>query len=184
MRASSFFGARAGFTLTELLITIGIFATLAAMAMPVYSDLAENSRLNSAAREVERELQSARLKAVGTNRTLRVAFNCPVAGQFRTLEVLGTATDNQLNRCTDVAFPYPPADQDPFTRPNHDGPMRRLTLQTTVTTQVVEFRPNGTALQVVGGAAQAIVGDLAVTVTRRGRSRTVTVNAMGKVTLP
>jgi prepilin-type N-terminal cleavage/methylation domain-containing protein len=182
MRASSF-RSRAGFTLTELLITIGIFATLAAMAMPVYSDLAENSRLGAAAREVERELQSARLKAVSANRSLRVAFNCPVAGQFRTVEVLGNGTDNQLDRCSDVAFRYPAPDQDPFTRPNHDGPIRRLTLQTTVTTQVVEFRSNGTAFEVVGGAAQAIAGDVAITVTRRARSRTVTVNAMGKVTL-
>lgn len=178
------FRSGAGFTLTELLITIAIFATLAAMAMPVYSDLAENSRLSSAAREVERELQAARLKAVAANRSLRVAFNCPVAGQFRTLEVLGTPTDTQLDRCSDTAFRYPAPDQDPFTRPNLDGPIRRLTMQTTVTTQVVEFRSNGTAFEVVGGAAQAIVGDVAITVTRRGRSRTVTVNAMGKVSLP
>ncbi len=175
--------SRDGFTLIELLITIAIFATLAAMALPVYSDLAENSRLSAAAREVERELQTARLKAVSANRTLRVALNCPVAGQFRTVEVLGNGTDTQLDRCSDVAFRFPPPDQDPFTRPNLDGPIRRLTMQTTVTTQVIEFRPNGTAFQVVGGAPQAMATDTTITVTRRGRTRTVTVNGMGKVTL-
>jgi prepilin-type N-terminal cleavage/methylation domain-containing protein len=175
--------SRAGFTLVELLITIAMFATLAAMAMPIYSDLAENSRLSAAAREVERELQAARLKAVQANRSLRVAFNCPVAGQFRTVEVLGNAIDNQLDRCSDVAFRYPPPDQDPFTRPNHDGPLRRLTMQTTVSTQVVEFRPNGTAFQVVGGAPTTIPGELMITVTRRLRTRTVIVNGMGRVSL-
>ncbi len=172
-----------GFSLVELLLTVAVFATLAAMALPVYNDLAEVSRLNSATREVERELQAARLKAVSTNRTLRVRFNCPVAGQYRTVEVLGTGADTAIDRCTTTAYPYPAPDQNRFTRPNFDGPIRLLTLDTTMTNGAIEFRPDGTAWDASTGTPQGIATTVSLTVTRRTRTRTVTVNALGRVQL-
>ena len=45
--------------------------------------------------ELEREFQSARLRAVIANRSLRVRLNCPAAGYYRTVEVLGTAADTR-----------------------------------------------------------------------------------------
>lgn len=173
-----------GFSLIELLLTVAIFATLSAIALPVYHDLAEVSRLSSATREVERELQAARLKAVSTNRRLRVRFNCPVVGQFRTVEVLGTGADTAVDRCTTTAYPYPAPDQNRFTRPNFDGPIRLLTLDTTMTNGAIEFRPDGTAWDASTGTSQAIGSTVDVTVTRRTRTRTVTVNAMGKIQMP
>ena len=41
-------------------------------------DMTENIKLNQAARLVEREMQDARLKAVSSNRLIRVRMNCPV----------------------------------------------------------------------------------------------------------
>ncbi len=175
--------APGGFSLIELVLTVAVFATLAAMALPVYRDLSDALRLGDATRAVERELQGARLKAVTINRSLRVRFNCPAAGQYRTVEVLGTSTDTVGNRCDQAAFPYPAADQNPFTRPNADGPVRRLPQDVTVSTLDVEFRPNGTAYQVVSGTPQAITGEVSVVVTRNGQSRTVTINGLGKIRL-
>jgi prepilin-type N-terminal cleavage/methylation domain-containing protein len=176
-------GAALGFSLIELVLTVAVFATMAAIALPVYHDLTDSLRLTDALRGVERELQAARLKAVTVNRSLRVRFNCPAAGQYRTVEVLGTAMDTAATRCDPAAFPYPAPDQNPFTRPNADGPLRRLPSDVTVNTVEIEFRPNGTAYQVVSGVPQAIAGTVSVTVTRRGQSRMVTINGLGKVEL-
>jgi len=173
--------SRAGFSLVELIVVMAVLATLAGMAVPLYRDLAENSRLNSDARNVERQLQAARLKAVTVNRALRVAMNCPVAGQYRMVEVLGTPADTDASRCTDTSYPYPAADQNPFTRPNHDGPLQRLNQNTTVTTQVLEFRSNGQAFAVAAGIAQPMATDTTITLTRGSRTRTVTINAVGRV---
>jgi len=173
--------SQAGFSLIELIMVSVVLATLAGMAVPLYRDLAENSRLNSDVRNVERELQAARLKAVTVNRSLRVALNCPVAGEYRMVEVLGTAADTDATRCRETTYPYPPPDQNPFTRPNNDGPLRRLNPNTTVTTQVVEFRSTGQAFEVVSGVAQPMLADVAITLTRGTNTRTVTINAVGRV---
>lgn len=175
--------ASCGFTLTELLLVVTVSATLMAIAVPIFGDLAESQRLNSAAREVERELQTARLKAVSANRRLWVRTNCPAVGQLRTTEYLGTAADTAANRCTETAYPYPPADTDPMTRPNYDGPVRYLSQNTTVGTAVLEFRPDGTAREVVAGVPQTIAGTVNVAVTRYTKSKTVTINALGKIQL-
>jgi len=170
-----------GFTLTELLLTVAVAATLMAIAVPLFGDLAENQRLASATRELERELQSARLKAVSVNRRIWVRTNCPAPGQLRTTEFLGTGADTAIDRCSPTIYPFPPADNDLMTRPNFDGPVRYLSVNTTVGTAVVEFRPDGTAREVVGGVTQPIGGTLNITVTRYVNSKTVTVNALGKV---
>lgn len=170
-----------GFSLTELLLTVTVAATLSAIALPFFGDVAERSRLNAATREVERELQSARLKAVSVNRRLWVRTNCPAPGQLRTTEFLATAADTAADRCSTTAYPFPPADTDLMTRPNYDGPLRYLPRDTTLTSVVVEFRPDGTAREVVGGVTQPIGGTLSILVTRLSSNRTVTVNALGKV---
>ena len=113
-----------GFSLTELMLTVTVAATLLAIGVPVLRDVTEGSKLNGAARELEREFHSARLRAVSANRSLRVRLNCPAAGYYRTVEVLGTAADTATNRCLLSAYPFP-ADADLTTRPNYDGPHAR-----------------------------------------------------------
>ena len=171
-----------GFSLTELMLTVAVAATLMAMAVPVLTDVTESSKLNSAGREVERELQSARLKAVSVNRLLRVKFNCPAAGYFRTVEVLGTSADSASNRCLPSAYPFP-ADNNLMTRPNYDGPVRILPQGATIVSSTIEFRPDGTAWDVVSNTPQEISTPVTVTVTRNGKSKSVTVNGAGKVQL-
>ena len=170
-----------GFSLIELLLVMAIFGILTAIAVPMAADFMESQRLSTATREVERELQSARLQAVSANCRLWVRMNCPIAGTLRTTEFLGTFEDTAANRCSLAAFPFPAADTDVTTVPNYDGPVRILSSNTTVSTAVVEFRPDGTAREVVAGVPQPIAGTMNIVVTRFANSRTVTVNALGKV---
>ena len=164
------------------MLTVTVAATLLAIGVPVLKDVTEGSKLNGAARELEREFQSARLRAVSSNRSLRVRLNCPATGYYRTVEVLGTAADTATNRCLLSAYPFP-ADADLTTRPNYDGPTRVLPNGATVADAIVEFRADGTAYQVVANVAQTIATPLSVTVTRNNKSKVMTINGSGKIQL-
>jgi prepilin-type N-terminal cleavage/methylation domain-containing protein len=171
-----------GFSLPELMLTVAVAGTLMAMAVPIMQDVSASAKLGEAARLVERELQDARLRAVSANRILRVRTNCPSLGFIRTVEVLGTAADSPASRCSSSSYPYPP-DQDLMTRPNYDGPMRVIPNAATVTSTDLQFLPDGTAQVVASGVAGPIVGSQSITITRRSVSRTVTINAAGKIQL-
>src|SRR6478736_8713115 len=113
-----------GFTVVEMLMVVAMIGVLAAIGLPVMKDMTASIKLNEAARLVEREMQDARLKAVSSNRVIRVRLNCPATGYIRSVEVLGTAADNASNRCLNNAYPFPAPDTDIMTRPNFDGPVR------------------------------------------------------------
>jgi Tfp pilus assembly protein FimT len=172
-----------GYSLTELVMIVAVAGTMMVFALPILTDLGEGTKLSAAAREIERELQSARLRAVTVNRVLRVRLNCPATGSFRTVELLGNAADLATNRCVLSAYPFPAPDQDLMTRPNFDGPVRLVSSGVTVTSDVIEFRPDGTAAQVVSNVALEILTPVTITITRKEKSKTVTVNGGGKVVL-
>ncbi len=180
-----FFRARhdRGFSVIELMMVVLMIGTLAAIAVPVMTDMTASIKLNEAARIVEREMQDARLKAVSSNRVIRVRLNCPAAGYIRSVEVLGTAADNASNRCMTTPYPFPPPDDDIMTRPNFDGPVRVLPNAATVTNEVLQFSPDGTAVSVINGTPTTIATPVTVTISRHGKSKTVTVNSVGKVQL-
>lgn len=164
---------------------LGLIA-VAGISVPRFNNLIQSQRANDAARMVERELQTARLKSVSASRALRVRFNCPAAGQFRLLEVTGiAAVDNAANRCDPVAYPSPGPSDALRVTPALDGPVRYLPPSTTVSASALEFQfsPKGAVYTVSGGVASALVGDLVVTITRAGYSKTVTLNALGRVRL-
>ncbi len=138
-----------GFSLTELVLVVAMVGTLMAVAVPLSGDLMATMKLNEASRLIERELADARLRAVATNRALRVRTNCPDAGFVRTVEFLNTAADAAANRCLNSAYPFP-ADDDLMTRPNYDGPVRTIPNGATVTTITYQFQPDGTVFNVVG----------------------------------
>jgi prepilin-type N-terminal cleavage/methylation domain-containing protein len=180
---SATFRSARGFSLIEVMLVIAIAGTLMAVAVPVMTDLSESSKLGAAAREIERELQGARMRAVSTNSTLRVRLNCPGEGYFRTVEVLGTSSDTATDRCLLTDYPYPATDTNLMTRPNYDGPLRMLPHGATVTGVMLEFRPDGTVYEVVAGAPQTIVSAVSMTVTRYEKTRTVTINGAGRIQL-
>jgi len=171
-----------GFTLTELMLTVAVAGTLMAMAVPVAQDVTASIKMGESTRLIERELQDARLRAVASNRSLRVRLNCPAAGFIRTIEVLGGAQDTPVGRCSTAAFPFPP-DQDLMTRPNYDGPLHPVPNQAVVMGADIQFNPDGTAQLVANGAAVVMPGAQTIRVTRRNMSRTITVNAAGKILL-
>lgn len=173
-----------GFSLIELMLTLTVLGTLVAVGLPVMQDMSESMKLGESSRTVERELQTARLQAVSVNRVLRVRLNCPAAGYIRIIEVTGSPTiDNATDRCMTTRFPFPPPDTDLMTRPNFDGPVHVLPNGATVSSLVLQFSPDGTASTVVAGAVSAITTPVDVTISRHGKTRTVTVNNVGKVQL-
>jgi hypothetical protein len=71
-------------------------------------------------------------------------------------------------------------DNDLATTPNFDGPLRQMLNSATVTTVALEFRPDGTAWDVSTGTATALVSPASITVTRSGKTKTITVNSLAK----
>ena len=52
-----------GFSLIEVLLVVALIATVGAMSIPLVLNTTNQIRLQANARQVERELQSARMKA-------------------------------------------------------------------------------------------------------------------------
>ncbi len=179
-----------GFTLVDTLATVAVLGIVLAIAVPMMTDLTTGLRLAEDTRSVERELQTARLKAVTSNRPIRVRFNCPTAGDFRMVELIGTtrtpdAGDTPAARCAESGYPYP-ADTDPMTVPNHDGPLRQLQLGVVFGSSVrtVEFWPDGTAHvdQGTGNPWPVIPSTGISIVLQQGpKTKAITVNGLGRI---
>src|ERR1700741_2255492 len=63
-----------GFSLAEILVAIGIFAILAAIALPQFVAFRPKNRLNGATRQIYSQLMWARSKAVNDNSDYVVTF--------------------------------------------------------------------------------------------------------------
>lgn len=173
-----------------MIIVVAILGTLSAIAVPTVQRIGDSIALGQAQRLVQSTLQQARLKSVTSNRIIRVRFNCPVAGQFRMVELIGTPRipapqDTAANRCSGTAYPFPAADANPLTLPNHDGPIRTMNSAVTFqAVQTIEFRPTGTAWSVNadGTSTTPLPGNgVSITVKKGSSLKAVTVNALGKV---
>lgn len=183
-----------GISIIDMVMSMAVIATICSIAVPTVVDGLDSLRLGMALRDVERELQFARLKSVATNRPMRVRFDCPAAGQLRAVELIGTSAapdandaDGVANRCSESAYPYSPtsAGKSRLTRPNNDGPIRMLQSETTFTAkQTLEFWPNGTvhtACQAACDTSATQVGTVTLTLSRKGKTKNITVNGLGKI---
>ena len=169
-----------GFSLLELLAVVGLLATVMAIAAPVYQNIVDGMRLGWSARDVERELQDARLKAVSTNRRMRVRTNCPVVGQFRMVQWLNSAADATLDRCSEASYPYPSNTLNIVTK-LQDGPLRRLQPNVAVGTVNLEFWPNGTVHD--PGTTSPLAAPVTITLTKGTKTKGISVNGLGKIQL-
>jgi prepilin-type N-terminal cleavage/methylation domain-containing protein len=180
-----------GFTVIDMVVAVAIVGIISAIAVPTVTSAIETTRLVQVTREVERELQVAKSRAVGKGRVMRVRFNCPAAGMYRITELIGApsapaAADNAGNRCDQVAYPFPAADADPLTLPNHDGPIRMLGSAVTFgAVQTLEFWPDGTAHYNSGANPWQMVpvAGVTLTLTRKGTTSRITVNGIGRIQL-
>ena len=182
-----------------MLAVVVVFAILAGITVPAMKDVTDGMRLGQAAREVERELQTARLKAVTSNRAIRVRFNCPTARKYRMVELIGTPTSNAaadqpMNRCQETVYPSVAPDNNPLTVPNHDGPTRELHSSVSFgATRTLEFWPDGSVhandppsdTPPSGGSAWPVLpsGGVSITLTKGSTIKTITVNGLGKIQL-
>jgi Tfp pilus assembly protein FimT len=176
-----------GFTIFELVLVMAGALTLAAIVGPTFSNLMDANRARVAVRQVERELQTARLKAVSAARSLRVRLDCPTVGQLRVLEVTGIpSTDNAANRCDPVAFPFPGPRDSLRATPSLDSPVMYLPEGATVTGTVrqFEFDPRGSVFAVDAmGATALLQGDVVLTVTHKTWIHMVRINAVGRISV-
>lgn len=184
--------AEFGFSLIELLMVVALVGIVSVIGMPLLGQIAGSIELGEAARQVERELQSARMAAVAANQPVRVMFNCPVAGQFRLVELIGTpsvpaAADGVVGRCSSTTYPFPAPDNNPITRPNNDGPLRTLKSTVTFTTvTTIEFWPDGTAHTnsgLVNPWPPIASPGTSIVLTRGSKTRSILVNGIGKIQL-
>lgn len=175
-----------------MVIVMALMVTLAAVAVPELRDSVDGMRLGMATRDVERELERARLTAVSSNRPMRVRFDCPAAGELRVVELIGSPqtpdpADSAANRCDESLYPYRAngGDANRLTRPNNDGPVRILQPDTTfAASQTLEFWPDGSVHADTSGTNPwPPLGNTGATITlsRKGQTRNITVNALGKI---
>jgi prepilin-type N-terminal cleavage/methylation domain-containing protein len=187
-----------GFSLIEMVLVVAIVAVVSAIAVPQILTSSRQMRLSGAARQVERELQNARMKAVKSNRPMRVRFNCPSAAQYRSVELLGSpqspaandADSSAATRCNPTTYPYPDNDPEFFAIPNNDGPLQALPPEVSFgTVQTIEFWPNGSAHVEGSTNPWPVIATEGVSLTIYDAKhpstmvKSITVNGLGKITL-
>jgi type IV fimbrial biogenesis protein FimT len=64
-----------GFTIIELMATVGVAAILMAIAIPSFMSTLPGLRLNDAARQVATDLQQIRMKAIAQNLPYQITFS-------------------------------------------------------------------------------------------------------------
>ncbi len=166
-------------------MTTLVASTMFAIALPSGKAALDSLELASASREVERELQTARMRAVAANRPMRIKLNCPNDGQYRLVEVTGLAsTDDAAGRCDEALYGYPGPRDNLRATPEHDGPLLRLDSSIdTLLGPELEFSPDGTTRLVVNGAVKTLTADGVISLERHGAKQEITVNALGRITL-
>jgi len=168
-----------GFTLIDVTMASLVTGLLMAIAIPTVETARQRYMLTAAAREVAADLRSARLTALTTNRTFQVRFNCPSPRDYRVIEVVGVpAIDNDPNRCSLAAYPYPPP--NPGVAPSQDGPLRTLPGQLVFgQLQNIQIDRAGRVTPVGVGALPAVIG-----VASPHDTRNVSITVAGRVQSP
>ena len=165
-----------GFSLPEMLLVVLTISMAAITALPGMSTAYRRYELKSATREIAGQIRAARLRAVTSNETMRIRFNCPSTGQLRVVQVVNTpAIDDAADRCSAASYPYP--DRNAAVEPNLDGPVMVLrgSISLGFGTPDIDIAPTGRMTSRLGPLPASIV------VSDHRESRTVRVTAAGRV---
>ncbi|MBW2308469.1 MAG: GspH/FimT family pseudopilin, partial [Deltaproteobacteria bacterium] len=81
----------AGFTLTEMMVVVGLFVIMMAVGIPMFLSNLPNYRLRQAARQIAQDMNLAKMRAISTNQKHGIYFN-PSGG--------GAVQNTQDNRYT------------------------------------------------------------------------------------
>lgn len=74
------YALRRGFTLTELLVVIGLIGLITAIAVPVSSNFGKSNTMVAAGRQLQDDLALAKARAINTRSTVYVVFSGTNAG--------------------------------------------------------------------------------------------------------
>jgi prepilin-type N-terminal cleavage/methylation domain-containing protein len=155
-----------GYSMVELLITLGLIGVVSAISVPVFIESNARSSLWSGSEQIGASIRSARLKAISQNTAHRVTFNCPAANDLRILVMTGDpAVDDDAGRCSQTL----------------DGDSGVIQLPGGVAYDV----DDATSLQVTGRGIFTSNGGaipLTITVTHGAATRTLTVSGTGQIT--
>jgi len=153
-----------GYSLIEVLITLGLIGIVTAISVPVFIESNARNNLWNGSEQIGAAIRSARLKAISSNTNYRVVFDCPGVGELRIL-IMDGVTDDDPGRCG-VA---------------NEGDSGTIEMP-----QGVAFDPDGAAhLEVNGRGVFTAFGGaipLTITVTHGGATRTLAVNLTGQIT--
>lgn len=152
-----------GFTLTELLVTVGVIAILAALAVPTMRDVIANSRIRASSESIQNGLAQARAEAVRMN--TQVEFVLAAAGWQVRKASDGTVLHQSSGKegSTGMALTKTPGAADRITynafglaasvNPSDaSAPLSRIDIEITNPPSSSSYHP--LAVQLIGGSAR------------------------------
>ena len=155
-----------GYSLIEVLITLGLIGIVTAISVPVFIESNARSRLWTGSEQIGGAIRQARFKAISQNTTYRVVFDCPGVGELRSLIMTGDPlVDDDAGRCGDTL--------------DGDSPIIEMPAGVAFDTA------DATALQITGRGVLTAFGDaipLTITVSHGSSTRTLTVSGTGQIT--
>lgn len=104
-----------GFTLIELMVTIGVMAIIAVMAVPSFTNMLLRQNLNASTRSLVITLEKARSKAALERRLVTVALNSSAADTDSTLNWQPSGKSALISTTTSITFRTDGMVQDPIT---------------------------------------------------------------------
>jgi len=155
-----------GYTLVELLIVVGMIGVASAIALPIFMESNARTGLWTGSERIGATIRQARLRAISTNTTYRVVFNCPSAGNLRMLIVTGdpAVDDDFVTRCADTV----------------DGDSGVIEMPDSISYDAAD----ATALQVTGRGVFTAIGDaipLTISVNYGSAVRSLAVSNTGQI---